>query len=68
MATTEMRKCVGSEHFGIEPHEAPITAFPKQPSQKDGLGRMCRVHWKAYTTGLRKDAVVQKGEEAKSES
>ena len=55
MATTA-RRCVGSERFGIEPHEAPIEDFPKQPSRKDGLGRLCREHWKAYTSGLRKDA------------
>lgn len=24
--------------FGIEPHEAPVTEFAAQPSQKDGLG------------------------------
>jgi hypothetical protein len=40
----EMRRCIGSARFGIEPHDAPIEDFPKQPSQKDGLGRMCKVH------------------------
>ncbi len=35
---TEMRRCIGSKTFGIEPHEAPVTDFPTQPSQKDGLG------------------------------
>ena len=45
----DTKTCIGSERFGIEPHEAPTDDFPKQPSQKDGLGRMCREHWKAYT-------------------
>jgi hypothetical protein len=49
---TEMRRCIGSERFGIEAHVAPITDFPAQPSQRDGLGRMCRTHWNAYTKAL----------------
>ena len=49
----DMRKCIGSTKFGIEAHEAPVTDFPSQPSAKDGLGRMCRVHWTAYTWALR---------------
>ena len=31
--TTELRRCIGSAKFGIEPHEAPADDFPKQPSQ-----------------------------------
>ena len=54
--TREMRRCTGSARFGIEAHEAPVSDFPKQPSQKDGLGRMCTEHWRIYTSGLRKDA------------
>jgi hypothetical protein len=50
---TEMRRCIGSERFGIEAHEAPASTFPKQPSRKDGLGLMCAPHWKAYVKGLR---------------
>jgi hypothetical protein len=50
---TEMRRCTGSARFGIEPHEAPVSTFPKQPSRKDGLGTMCAEHWKAYVKGLR---------------
>jgi hypothetical protein len=53
--TTTMRRCIGSTRFGIEPHEAPITDFPQQPSRKDGLGLMCAVHWKAYVKGLSAD-------------
>ena len=52
MATTKTRRCIGSARFGIEPHDAPVSDFPKQPSQKDGLGRMCATHWKAYVKGL----------------
>src|SRR5687768_11149183 len=52
MATTKTRRCIGSERFGIQPHEAPVKAFPRQPSQPDGLGRMCAEHWKAYVKGL----------------
>ena len=61
---TPLRRCVGSARFGIEAHEAPITDFPAQPSQPDGLGRMCREHWKAYTAGLRTDALARKASEA----
>src|SRR5438552_17243554 len=56
----EMRRCIGSERFGIEAHDAPIEDFPKQPSQKDGLGRMCKVHWNQYTAGLARDAKARK--------
>ena len=51
--TTELRRCAGSARFGIEPHEAPVTEFPKQPSRKDGFGTMCTEHWRAYVKGLR---------------
>ena len=51
--TTELRTCKGSARFGIEPHEAPIDEFPKQPSRKDGLGNMCTEHWQTYVKGLR---------------
>ena len=54
MAKTTLRRCIGSAKFGIEPHEAPADDFPAQPSQKDGLGRMCRTHWNQYTSALRK--------------
>jgi len=60
----EMRKCIGSAKFGIEAHEAPVTEFPAQPSQKDGLGRMCKPHWNQYTTALRKAALARKAAEA----
>ncbi len=60
MPTTTTRRCVGSERFGIEPHDAPVDDFPKQPSQKDGLGRMCREHWRAYTAELREAALARK--------
>jgi hypothetical protein len=62
--TVEMRRCIGSKTYGIEPHEAQITDFPKQPSQKDGLGRMCKPHWTAYTGALRKAALERKAAEA----
>jgi len=59
----EMRRCIGTTKFGIEAHEAPVEDFPKQPSQKDGLGRMCRTHWNQYTTALRKAAEARKAAE-----
>lgn len=59
----ELRKCIGSTRFGIEAHEAPITDFPAQPSQKDGLGRMCKTHWNQYTSALRKSALARKAAE-----
>ena len=56
----EMRTCPGSAKFGIEAHEAPVGDFPVQPSQKDGLGRMCKPHWNQYTKALRKAALARK--------
>ncbi len=58
----ELRRCIGSAKFGIEAHEAPPEDFPTQPSQKDGLGRMCKPHWNEYTTALRKAALARKAE------
>jgi hypothetical protein len=60
----DMRRCIGSAKFGIEPHEAPVDDFPAQPSQKDGLGRMCKPHWNAYTGALRKAALARKAADA----
>jgi hypothetical protein len=60
----DLRKCIGSTRFGIEAHEAPVADFPVQPSQKDGLGRMCKPHWNQYTTALRKAALAAKAAEA----
>jgi hypothetical protein len=56
----DLRKCIGSTRFGIEAHEAPVGDFPVQPSQKDGLGRMCKAHWNQYTAGLARDAKARK--------
>jgi hypothetical protein len=56
----DLRTCIGSARFRIEPHDAPITDFPSQPSQKDGLGRMCKPHWSQYTAGLARDAKARK--------
>lgn len=61
---TDQRRCIGSAKFGIEAHEAPVADFPIQPSQKDGLGRMCKPHWNQYTTALRKAALARKAAEA----
>ena len=61
---TDMRKCIGSTKFGIEAHEAPVTDFPAQPSQRDGLGRMCKPHWNQYTGALRKASLARKAAEA----
>ena len=60
----EMRRCIGSAKFGIEAHEAPPDEFPAQPSQRDGLGRMCKTHWNQYTNALRKAALARKAAEA----
>jgi hypothetical protein len=59
----DLRRCIGSTRFGIEAHEAPTDDFPVQPSQKDGLGRMCKPHWKQYTTALRKAALARRAAE-----
>lgn len=61
---TDQRRCIGSTKFGIEAHEAHVGDFPIQPSQKDGLGRMCKPHWNEYTNALRKAAVARKAAEA----
>jgi len=69
--TTNMadpRKCIGSARFGIEPHDAPVEDFPKQPSQKDGLGRMCKTHWNQYTAGLARDTARKAAAEAAAPS
>jgi hypothetical protein len=63
MADQTLRPCIGSARFGIEPHDAPVDDFPKQPSQKDGLGRMCKTHWNKYTAGLARDAKARKAAE-----
>jgi hypothetical protein len=60
MPDQDTRRCIGSARFGIEPHDAPINEFPAQPSQKDGLGRMCTTHWRAYTAGLAREAKARK--------
>lgn len=60
----QLRKCIGSERYGIKPHEVPIDEFPKQPSQKDGLGRMCRTHWNEYTAGLARDRKARQADDA----
>ncbi len=60
----DLRMCIGSAKFGIEAHDAPPEDFPVQPSQKDGLGRMCRPHWREYTTALRKAALARKAADA----
>jgi hypothetical protein len=64
--TTELRRCIGSAKFGIEAHEAPPDVFPAQPSQKDGLGRMCKPHWNQYTNALRKAALARKAAEGEA--
>jgi hypothetical protein len=61
--TTTLRRCIGSKRFGIEPRDAQVEDFPKQPSQKDGLGRMCRTHWNQYTAGLARDAKARRAAE-----
>jgi hypothetical protein len=59
----DLRKCLGSAKLGIEAHEALADEFPAQPSQKDGLGRMCKPHWNQYTAALRKAALARKAAE-----
>ncbi|MGO9206070.1 MAG: hypothetical protein ACLQBX_07760 [Candidatus Limnocylindrales bacterium] len=62
--TTTLRHCIGSARFGIQPHEVAIEGFPRQPSQRDGLGRMCKVHWNQYTAGLARNAKARKAASA----
>jgi hypothetical protein len=63
--TTTLRRCIGSKRYGIEAHDAPAADFPNQPSQKDGIGRMCRHHWSQYTAGLARDAKARKAAEGR---
>jgi hypothetical protein len=63
---TEMRRCIGRATFGIEPHDAPVADFPVQPSQKDGLGRMCQPQWRQETNALRRAALARKATEAEA--
>ena len=62
----DTRKCIGSAKFGIEAHDAPVADFPAQPSQRDGLGRMCKPHWTEYTRALRKAALARQAAEKDS--
>ena len=55
-----LRRCIGSARYGIDAHDAPVEDFPAQPSQKDGLGRMCKTHWRQYTASLARDAKARK--------
>jgi hypothetical protein len=64
----DMRKCIGSTRFGIEAHEALVGDFPSQPSQKDGLGRMCKPHWNQYTAGLARERKARLATEATTNS
>ena len=64
--TAELRRCIGSAKFGIEAHEAPPDEFPAQPSQKDGLGRMCKPHWRQYTSALRRAALVRRAADGRA--
>jgi hypothetical protein len=57
----------GRLRFGIEPHEAPVSEFPMQPSRKDGLGTMCAEHWRAYVKGLREARQVAKASEGNTD-
>ncbi len=61
---SDLRRCIGSAKFGIEAHDAPPEDFPVQPSQTDGLGRMCKAHWRDYTNALRKAALARKAANA----
>ena len=65
---TQTRRCIGSSRFDIEAHDADAGDFPVQPSQKDGLGRMCKPHRRAYTNALRKAAVARKAEAETTEA
>ena len=62
----DTRKCIGSAKFGIEAHDAPVADFPTQPTQRDGLGRLCKTHWTEYTRALRKAAVARQAAEKDS--
>ena len=64
----DLRRCIGSTRFGIEAHDAQVEDFPSQPSQKDGLGRMCKEHWNQYTAGLAREAKARKVAEAGEEA
>jgi hypothetical protein len=64
----DLRRCIGSQRFGIEAHEAPIADFPVQPSQRDGLGRMCKPHWNQYTSALARDRKARLAVDAAVES
>lgn len=61
----DTRRCKGSATFGIAPHDALVADFPVQPSRPDGLGTMCKVHWREYTSALRKASQERKGLDAK---
>jgi hypothetical protein len=45
--------------LGSRPTRHPWPTSRSKPSQKDGLGRMCKVHWNQYTAGLARDAKAE---------
>jgi hypothetical protein len=51
----------------VDPHDAPSGDFSAQPSQKDGLSRMCTTHWKTYVAGLAREAKERKTAAAASD-
>jgi hypothetical protein len=48
-----LRRCMGSGRYSFEAHHAPVEDFPAQPSQREGLGRMCKTHWRQCPTDRR---------------
>ncbi len=59
-----MRRCIGSAKVGIAPPEARTETSPLQPSQRDGLGRLCPRHANADTAGLARDATARRAAQA----
>ena len=51
--TTTTKRCPGGFRGRIDPHDAPMAAFTRNATRKDGLSRLCRACWVAYTTTLR---------------
>lgn len=49
----DTKRCPGAPKYGIPAHDAPLEAFGKQSGNPDGLTRVCKADWNAYSAKLR---------------
>lgn len=49
----DTKRCPGAPKYDIPAHDAPLDAFGKQSGNPDGLTRVCKADWNAYSARLR---------------